>query len=112
MRVRGSCKWNSLFHRQFNDPVTGVKFVYRLAPSCGGELDRKIARTNKVQRFVREHINLCLWSMTMDLDEIDMRNAVNQTSRRYLPDTAKVIDVNLINVGALELPGAFGNAVE
>ena len=48
----------------------------------------------------------------MDFDKIEMRKAIDQSSRSHFADTAKVIRVNRIDIASLELLGAARNGVE
>ncbi len=112
MRVGGSRKWNAFLHRQFDDPVGGVKFVHRLAPSSGRQLNRKVARSNEIERFANDGVDLCVWPMAMDFYEVEMSEAIDQPSRGNFTDTPKIIRVNCIDISAIELPGAGRNAVE
>ena len=77
MRVGRGCKWNPLPHREFNDSIARIKFLYRLAPTSGGKFDRKIAQANEVERFTDDSVDLPMWSMTMDFDEIQMGEAID-----------------------------------
>jgi hypothetical protein len=72
MRVRGRRKGNAFLHREFDDPVGWVKFVYRLAPPSGRQLNRKAARSNEIERLANDGVDLCIWPMTMDLYEVDV----------------------------------------
>jgi len=112
MRVRGRRERNPLLYRQLNDPVARVKFLHRLAPSSGGKLDREIPHVNKVESFINQTADLFVRPMTMDFDQIQMGETINQARRSYLADTAKVIRVNRVNIPACELRGATWHAVE
>ena len=112
MRVGRGCKWNPLPQREFNDSIARVKFVYRLAPTSGGKFNRKIAQANEVKRFTDDRVDLPMRSMTMDFDEIQMGEAIDQPSRCHFADTAKVIGVNSINIASVELLGASRDTVE
>src|SRR5437764_12271830 len=112
MRVGCRCEWNTLFHRQFNDSVTGIKFVHRLTPACCGKLNRQIPRANNIERFRHNRINICLWTMAVDFDKIEMRQAIDQPSRSDFADAAKVIGIKGIDIASLELLGTDRNAVE
>ncbi len=112
MRVGGSRKRNAFLDRQFDDPVSGVKFVYRLAPSSGRQLNRKIARSNEIERFANDGVDLCVWPMTMDFYEVEMSEAIDKPSRGNFTDTPKIICVNGIDISAIELLGAGWDAVE
>src|SRR5206468_6321660 len=112
MRVGGSCKWNLSLYCEFDDPVGGVKFVDRLPPSSCRKLNRKITRTNEIERFVDNSVDLHIGSMTVDFDKVEMGEAIDQPSRGYFTDPAKVISVNCVDIAALELLGASRDAVE
>src|SRR6266513_860122 len=112
MRVGRGCKWNPLPHREFNDSIARIKFVYRFAPTSGGKFNRKIAQANEVERFTDDCVHLHMRSMTMDFDEIQMGEAIDQPSRCYFADTAKVIGVNCSNIASVELLGASRDTVE
>src|SRR5213083_3818413 len=66
MRVGGGRKRNAFLQRQLNDSVSRVKFVYRLTPSSGRQLNCKIARSNEIEHFAHDGVDLCVGSMTMD----------------------------------------------
>src|SRR5207249_12321026 len=97
---------------ELNDPVARVKLVHRLAPSGGGKLNREIPRANKVECFINQTADLSAQPMTVDFDQIQMGEAINQPCRCYFPDTAKIISVNLVDISAFELCGAIRHAVE
>jgi hypothetical protein len=50
--------------------------------------------------------------MTMNFDEIEMSEAIDQPGRRHFANTAKIIGVNRIDVMAFELLRAVRHAVE
>src|SRR6266705_3475923 len=112
MCVRRGCKWNPLPHGEFNDSIARIKFVYRFAPAGSGEFNRKIARANEVKRFTGDRVNLRIWPMTMDFDEIEMCKAINEPSRCHFADTAEVIGVNCIDIASFELRSPGRDAVE
>ena len=112
MRVGGSCERNPFPHTEFDDSVRGIKFVYGLAPSSGGKLNREIARTNKIERLVDDRVDLCIRPMTVDFDKIEMGQTIDEPSRGYFADTPKVIGVNGVDTAALELFRAGRHAVE
>lgn len=112
MRVRGGRERNPLLYRQLNDPVARVKLLHRLAPPGGGKLNRQILRANKVEGFINQTADLSVRPMTMDFDQIQMGEAINQTRRGYLTDTAKVIGVNRVDIPAFKLRGPIRHGVE
>ncbi|PYJ86077.1 MAG: hypothetical protein DME70_08680 [Verrucomicrobia bacterium] len=50
--------------------------------------------------------------MTVDLDQIQMRQAIDQASRSDLADAPKIIGVNIVDLATGELFGAGGDVVE
>src|SRR5438270_4782070 len=50
--------------------------------------------------------------MAVDLDQIQMRQAIDQASRSDVADAPKIIGVNIVDVATGELFGAGGDAVE
>ena len=112
MRVGRGRKWNPLLHRQLKDSVAWIKFVDRLTPASSGKFNPKVARTNEIERFADDCVNLRIWPMTMDFDEVEMSKAVDEPNRRYFADAAKVIIVNGINIAPFELLSAHRDAVE
>src|SRR4051812_40084163 len=50
--------------------------------------------------------------MAVDLDEIEVRQAIDHPGRGNLADAAKVIGVDFVDRPAVELFGAGGNAIE
>src|SRR5439155_661541 len=72
MRVGRGRKWNALLHRQLKDSVAWIKFVDRLTPASSGKFNPKVARTNEIERFADDCVNLRIWPMTMDFDEVEM----------------------------------------
>ena len=112
MRVGRGRKWNPLLNREFNDSIAWIKLFHRLAQTCGGKFNPKVARTNEIERFARDRVNLRIWPMAMDFDEVEMGKAVDKPSRCYFADTAKVVNVNGINITPLKLLGACRDAVK
>src|SRR5262249_41876204 len=103
---------NSLPYCQFNDLVARVKFIYRLAPASRGKFDREPAATNKIERLVRQALNIGTWPVTMDLDEIEVSKTIDQSRRCNFADTAKVICIDRIDIPPFELRSAVRDAVE
>jgi hypothetical protein len=112
VRVGGSRKGNPLLYCQFNDPIAWIEFVYRLAPSSGGNFDREISRSNKIERFIDNSADLRAGPMTMNFNKIKMSEAIDQPGCRHFPNTAKIIAVNRIHITAFELRRALWHAVE
>src|SRR6266498_1197032 len=112
MRVRGSGKRNILVHCEHNDRVAGVKFIHRLAPPSCGKLNRQVPRTNQIERFIDQTADLSTQPMTMDFNEIEMGEAINQPGRCDFADTSKIICIYSVDITALELRGAIRHAVE
>src|ERR1700758_3879998 len=112
MRVRGGRERNPLLYRQLDDPVARIKLLHRLAPSGGGKLNRQILRANKVECFINQTADLSFRPMTVDFDQIQMGETINEPRRCYLTDTAKVIGVNRVNIPAFKLRGAIRHAIE
>jgi len=50
--------------------------------------------------------------MTVDFDQIQMSEAIDQPRRCYFTDTAKIIGVNRVDTPAFKLRGAIRHAVE
>src|ERR1043166_10316698 len=90
----------------------GIKFTDWFAPTGGRKLNGKIARTNKFKCLTDQRANVRRRAMSMDLNEIQVGKAVDQSSGNHFPDTAKVIGVHLIDIPALELLRAIRHAVE
>src|SRR5215467_6744785 len=112
MRVGSSGEGNTFLNAEFDDSLCGIKFVYGLAPSGGGKLNRETARSNQIERLVNDGVDLCGRPMTMDFDKIEMCKAVHEASRRYFADTAKIISVKCIDIFVLKLFGASRDVVE
>src|SRR5438477_7312376 len=112
MRVRCGSERNPILYCQLNDPIAWIKLVHWLAPSRGGKLNREIPRTNKIECFINQTADLGVWPMTVDFDEIEMGETINQPRRCYFADTAKVIGVNRIDAPAFELRCAIRHAIE
>src|SRR4029453_8452702 len=112
MRVGRRRKGNAFLHRPFDDPVSWVKFVYRLAPSSGRQLNRKVARSNEIERFANDGLDLCVWPVTMDFYEVDMSEAIDKPSRGNFTDTPKIICIDGVDISAIELLGAGRDAVK
>lgn len=112
MSVGSSCEGNTFPDAKFYYSVCRIKFVYRLAPSGGGKLDREAARFNKIQRLVYDGADLCAGPVAMDLDKIDMRKTIDQSRRRNFAYATKIISIECIDIFVLELRGAGWNAIE
>ena len=112
VRVGGNCKRNPLLYCQVNNSITWIKFAHRLAPSSGGEFDCEIPRPNKIERFIDDGADLRTRSMTMNLNEVDMSEAIDEPRCSHFANTAKVVGVNRIDITAFELPRAIWHPVE
>ena len=112
MRVRRSRKRNSFFDRELNDAIGGIKLVHGLAPTGSGKFDGKIARANEIDGLVDDRTNLRVRAVTVDLDKIEMRQAINQTARGDFAHAPKIIRVELVNVASGKLRRSVWNAVE
>ena len=71
-------KGNLFLHRELNQLVTRIKFVDRFPPTGGGKFNRQIACANKVESFVRDRLYLRIRSVTVDFDQIEVRQAIDQ----------------------------------
>src|SRR5207244_5179083 len=112
MRVRGRSERNPLLYCELNDPVARVKLVHRLAPSSGRKLNREILRVNKIECLAQQTADLCARPVTVDFDQVQMGEAIDQPRRCYFANAAKVIGVNRVDTPAFELRGAIRHAVE
>src|SRR6476619_3400687 len=112
MRVGRSGKRNAVLHCEFNNGVAWVRFVYRLTPARSGKLNGEVLCTNEIKRFIDQGAYLCARPMTMDFNEIQMGETIDQPGRCYFPDTTKITGVNCVDVLALELLGTIRHAVE
>ena len=59
-----------------------------------------------------ECVDIRIRAMSMDLDQVEMRQAIDQSSRRNFANATKIIRVNLIDVATGKLRGAGRHAVE
>src|SRR5438067_12789172 len=91
---------NSLFNREFNERVAGIKFVDRFAPAGGGKLDGEVARANKIQCFLNDRADVTARAMPMDLDQVEVRQAISQTGRGDPAEAPKIVDVGLVDAVA------------
>src|SRR5215471_4739436 len=112
MRVRCGRKWNSLFDRELDDCVARIEFIHWFAPAGGGKLDREIARANKIQGLVNDRSDVATWTMTVNLDEIEVRQAIRQPGRGDFAHTLKIIFVDFVDAAPDKLPRAVRQAVE
>src|SRR5436309_2585383 len=86
--------------------------MHWLAPAGSGELDRQVPCPNNFKCLTDQGGDICSRAMTMDLDQIQMRKAIDQSGAGHFADTTKVIRIYLIDVSALELRRAIRHAVE
>src|SRR4051794_13013151 len=112
MRVGGGRKADFFVDREPNNFVGGIKFVYWFAPAGRRELDGQAARRDQLERITDKIANRRCRSMAVNLDKIEMRQAIDEAGRSYLADAAKIIGVNFVDVAIGELFGPSRNAVE
>src|SRR5262249_52365227 len=112
MRVRGWSERNPLLDCQLNDPGAWVNLVHRLWPTSRGKTNPDLARANGSEGFINESANLCIWPMTVNFDQIEMGETINQPRRSYFANTAKVIGVYCVNIPAFKLRRAIGHTVK
>lgn len=112
MGVRRGGETDSFFDREPDNFVGGIEFVDRFAPAGRGELDCQAARGDEIEGLGNKVANRRLRTMPVDLDEVEMRQAIDQPGRGDLADAAKVIGVNVVDVAPGELLGAIGDLVE
>src|ERR1700736_861829 len=112
MRVGRSRKRNPFFDRELNDVICRIKFVHRFAPAGSGKFDGQIVRANEIEGLINDLANFRVWPMTMNLNQIEMRQTIDETGRGHFAHPPKVIGIKIIDVSAFELRGAGGNAVE
>src|SRR6266403_1065853 len=103
MRIGRSRESNSLLQGEPDDFVRGIEFVHRFAPPRGGELDREAAPSDETQRLGHEIADRRFRTMAVDLDQVEMRQAIDQARRGDLANTPKIIGVNLVDVAAGKL---------
>src|ERR1043166_7098030 len=112
MSVGGSGEPDSLLHREPDDLIRGIKFIHGLPPAGRRELEGQSPRGNKIEGFGNQIANRRPRSMSVDLDEIQMRQAIHQPSPGHFPNAAKIIDVNLVDVAPGKLFRTSRDAVE
>src|SRR5262245_47843296 len=112
MRDRCGRKWNSLFDRELDVCVARLEFIDSFAPACGGQRDREMARANKIQRLVNDRSDVATWTMTVNLDEIEVRQAIHQPGRGDFAHTSKIIFVDFVDAAPDKLSRAVRQAVE
>src|SRR5439155_15629638 len=100
-------KWDPLFEREPNNRIARVKFVHRFAPAGGGKFDRQIAGTDEFQRFIDDRSDVSAGAMSVNLDQIEMRQTIDQSGRNDLANPAKIIRVDFVNIAADKLPDAI-----
>src|ERR1700693_5803507 len=112
MRVGRGRKRNSLFNPELDDRVAWIKFVHGFSPAGGGKFDRETTRANEIQGFINDRADVTARAMTMDLDQVEMGQAIHQTGRGDLADAPKIVVVDLINAASDKLSRAVRNGVE
>src|SRR5437867_4444472 len=112
MRVRGSREWNPFFERKPDDGIAWVQLVHRLAPAGGGKFNRQIARTNELQGFIDDRADVAARAMSVNLDQIEVRQTIDESGRGNFADPAKVVCVDFVDVAADELSRAVRDGVE
>src|SRR5437867_2034420 len=112
VRIGRSRKRNPLLHRELNQLVIWIKFIDRFPPAGGGKFNRQVACANKVESFAGDCLYLGVRPVTMDLNQIEMGEAINQPRRRDLANTTEVISIKPIDVASVELGCSLGDGVE
>src|ERR1700736_6012416 len=106
MRVGRSRKRNPFFDRELNDVICRIKFVHRFAPAGSGKFDGQIARANEIEGFVDDRSNVTTRPVSVNLDQIEMRQTIDQTGRGDVTHAAKVMLINLVNIAPDKLSRA------
>src|SRR2546423_4579159 len=112
VRVGGGGETDSFLDGELEDFVGRIKFVDGFAPAGSREFDGKAARGDRVERFSDEIANRRRRSVAVDLDQVEMRQTIDEASRGDLADAAKVIGVNVVDLAIAKLFGAVRHAVE
>ena len=112
VRVGRRRESNAFLDRETNNLVGGIKLVHRFAPAGGGQLDGKTAPSNEIERLRNEIADRRGWAMAVDLDQVEMGQAIDEAARGNLADAAKIIRIDSVDVAADELSGASRHAVE
>src|SRR6476620_10793068 len=71
-----------------------------------------MAGGDEIQRLVYHPANVPAGAVPVDLDQIEMRQAIDQAGGGYLADAAKIIFVNLVDASPDKLTCAVRHAVE
>src|SRR5205085_5314728 len=98
MRIGRSREPKPLLQREPKNFVRRIQFVYRLAPARGRKLDRESTRGNEIERLRDEICDRRFRPMTVDLDKIEMRQAIDQAAARYLANPPKIIGIDLVDI--------------
>src|SRR5229473_3075847 len=112
MRVGRSRKANSFRNCEFNDAIARVKLIHRFAPAGGGKFNGQIARANEVESLANDRFNLRARSMSVNLDEIEVGETVDQAGRRDLANAPKIIGIDCVDLAIVELRSSLRNGVE
>src|SRR5436305_6097388 len=95
----GRCRErNSFLDREPDNLLARIKFVHGFAPSGGGELDRQISRADKIECFVYDYANIAARPVAVDLDEIEVRQAINEARAGNVANPPKIIFVDFVDV--------------
>src|SRR2546423_15340526 len=70
-----------LLDRETNDLVGRIKFVHRFTPARGGQLDGEATSGDEIERLGDEIANRRRWAMAVDLDQVEMGQAIDETAR-------------------------------
>src|SRR4051812_17377223 len=103
MCVGGGREADSFLDREANDFVRRIKFIHGFPPPGRRKLDRQAARCDQVERFTDEIVNRRLWSIAVDLDQVEMRQAIDKPARGDLANPAKIIAVDFVDVATAKL---------
>src|SRR2546425_6676599 len=112
MRIGCSRERNSFGERECDDLIRRIKFVDRFPPARGRKFNREVARSNQIEGFADDRLNLPVRSMSVNLDKVQVRKAVDQAAAGDLANAAKIISVHFIDVSTDKLFSACRNSVE
>src|SRR5437667_6388258 len=112
MRVGRSCKRNPFFDRELDDAIARIKLINRFAPAGGGKFDREIARSNEIESLVDDRSNVAARPVSVDLNQIKMRQTIDQTCRGDVTHPMKVVLINLVDAAPDKLSRTVRHAVE
>ncbi len=86
-----------------DDLFLGVDFRHRLAPARGRNLQRKPARSNRLQQRFDQSEHVARRPVSVNFDQIEMRQAVDHAGLGQPLHAPEIIGVDLIDGAALEL---------